>query len=259
MMRWLHSGLLASTVLCSTAQWQVPTSVALDGTEAAGRQVQGLGTPEGGSYGASVVAERSHTTTYAAASGTDAQTLTLSPAPGSYTPGMRITFTPTGTNSGDATLNANGLGPVPLRKNINAQLDSGDLHAGVPVQVLYDGAVFQVTSQVYPGCPAGYKPVGASSCVEEVSHDPVNWFAANSACVNQGKRLCGFSEWIQACLQGDNIFGSIADYEWVDEASNSANDAKTMGINATTLLPDCRAGGTREPLTMIRYRCCYDR
>ena len=38
-----------------------------------------------------------------------------------------------------------------------------------------------------------------------------------------------------------------------------ANDAKTMGINGTSLLPDCRAGGTREPLTLIRYRCCYDR
>lgn len=259
MMRWIHSGLLAALAISCAAQWQVPTSVVLDGPDGADKQIHGLGAPEGGSHGAAVVADRSVSTTYASATGTDALALTLSPAPGAYTPGMRITFTPTSTNTGDATLDANGLGAVPLRKNVNVPLDSGDLHPGVPVQVLYDGAVFQVTSQLYPGCPAGYKPVGVSSCVEEVSHDPVNWFSANSACVNQGKRLCGFTEWIQACLQGNSILGSIADYEWVDEASNSANDAKTMGINATTLLPDCRAGGTREPLTLIRYRCCYDR
>ncbi len=259
MMRCLHSTLLATTVFACTAQWQVPTSVVLDGADGADRQVLGLGAPEGGSHGASVLTDRSATTTYAQATGTDAITVTLAPAPSAYTPGMRITFTPAGTNTGDATLNANGLGALSLRKNINAPLDSGDLRTGIPVQVLYDGAVFQVTSQIYPGCPTGYKPVGVGSCIEEVSHDPVNWFSANSACVNQGKRLCGFAEWIQACLQGDNIFGSIADYEWVDEAANNGNDAKTMGINANTLLPDCRAGGTREPLTLIRYRCCYDR
>lgn len=259
MMRWLKSGLLAAVSLNCTAQWQMPTNLVLDGPEGADRQVQGLGSPEGGSHGVSVVADRSTTTEYATAIGTDALTLSLSPAAGAYTPGMRITFTPGSTNTGDATLNSNGLGPVPLRKNINVPLDSGDLRAGIPVQVLYDGAVFQVTSQIYPGCPAGYKPVGASACVEEVSHDPVNWYSANSSCIGQGKRLCGFAEWIRACQQGDNIFGSIVDYEWVDEAANSGNDAKTMGINATTLLPDCASGGTRAPLTMLRYRCCYDR
>ena len=258
-MRWIHSAVLASWAMCSAGQWQVPTSVVVDGANGTDRQVLGLSAPESGSHGASAATDRSGTTAYATAQGTDALLLTLIPAPGSYTPGMRITFTLTAANSGNATLNANGLGAVALRKNINVPLDSGDLHAGVPVQVLYDGAVFQVTSQVYPGCPAGYKPVGVGSCVEEVSHDPVNWYSANSACVIQGKRLCGFAEWMQACLQGNSILGSIADYEWVDEASNSANDAKTMGINATTLLPDCRSGGTREPLQLIRYRCCYDR
>ena len=259
MMRWLLIGYSALLAFAGEAQWQVPTSIVLDGADNADRQVNGLGAPEGGDHGAAVVADRATTTTYAAALGTNTLNVTLSPVPGTYTSGMRITFTPSSVNTGDASLNANGLGDVPLRKNINAPLDSGDLRPGVPVQVLYDGAVFQVTSQVYPGCPTGYKPVGVSSCIEEVSHDPVNWYTAVLACSDQGKRLCGFTEWIQACLQSDNIFGSIVDYEWLDEASNNANDGKTMGINATTLLPDCRSGGTREPLQPIRYRCCYDR
>ena len=259
MIRWLMIGLSALLAFAGSAQWQVPTSIVLDGADNTDRQVTGLGAPEGGDHGVAVSADRATTTNYATALGTNTLNVTLSPVPGTYTSGMRITFTPSSVNTGDVSLNANGLGDVPLRKNINAPLDSGDLRPGVPMQVLYDGAVFQVTSQVYPGCPAGYKPVGVSSCIEEVSHDPVNWYTAVLACSDQGKRLCGFTEWIQACLQSDNIFGSIVDYEWIDEASNSANDAKTMGINATTLLPDCRSGGTREPLQPIRYRCCYDR
>ncbi len=259
MKRWLLGNSFALLAFASTAQWQVPTSIVVDGVENADRHVNGLGTPEGGDHAASVHVDRSSTTNYSTALGINTLNVTLSPAPGTYTPGMRITFTPSSVNTGDASLNANGLGDVPLRKNINAPLDSGDLRPGVPMQVLYDGAVFQVTSQVYPGCPAGYKPVGVSSCIEEVSHDPVNWYTAVLACSDQGKRLCGFTEWMQACLQSDNIFGSIVDYEWIDEASNNANDGKTMGINATTLLPDCRSGGTREPLQLIRYRCCYDR
>ncbi len=259
-MRAWHSGLLALLAAACAAQWQVPTSLVLDGADGADRQVRGLGAPEGGSHGAAVQADRSTTTNFAAATGVDAIAVLLSPALPAYTAGLRITFVPAGANTGDATLEANGLGAVPLRKNINAPLDSGDLHAGIPVQVIYDGTAFQVTSQVYPGCPPGYLPVSTGSCVEAVSHEPVNWYSAVSSCTGQGRRLCGFAEWVQSCLQSTgSIFGSIADYEWVDEASNNINDAKTMGINATTLLPDCRAGGTREPLTMLRYRCCYDR
>lgn len=260
MMRWLHSALPLAFAFGCAAQWQVPTSVVLDGTDGSDRQVLGLGAPAGGDHGASAAADRSSMTTFATATGIDALAITLQPAANAYAPGMRITFKPTAANTGDVSLNANGLGAVPLRKHINVPLDSGDLHPGVPVHVLYDGAVFQLTGQIYPGCPAGYRPVGVASCVEETSHDAVNWFSAVSACAGQGKRLCGFSEWIQACLQPQgSIFGSISDYEWVDEAANSANDAKTMGINATTLLPDCRAGGTRGPLELMRYRCCYDR
>lgn len=254
------SGLFVLLASVCSAQWQVPTSLVLDGVDNTDRQVKGLGAPEGGSHGVAVASDRSSTTNFAIATGTDVLSISLVPALSAYSPGMRITFVPSEVNSGDATISATGLIAVPLRKNINVPLDSGDLRPGIPVQVIYDGATFQITSQIYPGCPPGYVPVGSSSCVEEADHGPANWYSAVSACANQGKRLCGFAEWIQACSQSTgSIFDSITDYEWVDEASNNANDAKTMGINATTLLPDCQAGGTREPLTMLRYRCCYDR
>jgi hypothetical protein len=64
---------------------------------------------------------------------------------------------------------------------------------------------------------------------------------------------------MQACLQNDNIFGTVVDYEWVDEAANSTNLAKLMGVNETTLLPDCKSGGHRVPTSTQRFRCCYDR
>lgn len=259
MKRKLAIALSASLVGLCQAQWQVPTSLVLDGPGAEDRQVKGVGAPEGADHGASAATDRNSGINFAAATGANDLIVSLSPAPAAYVAGLRITIVPSAANSGAASVNVNGLGPVPLRKNINVPLDSGDLHAGIPIQLIHDGAVFQVAGQIHPGCPTGYLPVGTSSCVEQTSHDAVNWYSAVSACTAQGKRLCGFAEWIQACRQTDNIFGSIMDYEWVDEAANSVNDAKTMGINATTLLPDCLSGGTRGPLELMRYRCCYDR
>jgi hypothetical protein len=241
------------------AQWQLATPVVVDGSTPQERQVTGLGTPEAGNHGASAAADRQNSTTYANATGVNTLTLDLTPDPGPLTPGMRITFAPAAINTGDATLSVNGSTPIALRKNVNAPLDSADLHAGLPVDVIYDGAVFQVTSQLYPGCPSGYKAVGKNVCIETVSREPANWYLATYTCGTEGKRLCGLSDWFIACIQNDNIFSTVSDYEWVDEAANSVNLAKLVGFNEVTLVPDCHAGGHRVPTSAQRYRCCYDR
>lgn len=259
MMCRCFANFLIVTCAGASAQWAVPTKVVLDGSAPADQQITGLAAPTGETHGTNASTDRLATTNYAAVTGINALSIALSPAPGSLTPGMRLTLTPEAVNTGDASLDVNGLGPVPVRKHVNLPLDSADLRPGIPVQLVYDGAVFQVASQLYPGCPAGYKPVGQRVCIADSSFGPISWYAAVNACTEQGMRLCGFSEWIQACLQSNSIFPTIADYEWVDEAANSTNDAKSMGVNEVTLLPDCRAGSTRAPLTNLRYRCCFDR
>lgn len=245
-------------LLC-TAQWNVQGRLVLDGAAAGDRQVRGVAAPLDPADGASMEADRNSRTERAVAAGTDQLAIALDPAPVQLAPGMRLLLLPSAVNQGAVTVQVNGLPAVPVRKDLTAPLDSGDLRPGIPVELVFDGAVFQVAGQLYPGCPPGYKALGRNTCVEAVSRAPVNWYNANGICVAEGKRLCGFSEWIRACQQQDNIFGSIVDYEWVDEAANTTNLAKLMGVNETTLLPDCRAGGHRTPTSLQRFRCCYDR
>jgi hypothetical protein len=241
------------------AQWTVPTTIQLDGPNEADRQVQGLAAPTQPTDGANTLADRSATVSIANVIGINELTMSLTPAPSALLPGTRIIVKPAAANTGAVTLDVNGLGPIPVLKNVISPLDSADLQPGIPVQVIYDGAVFQTVTQLYPACPLGTKAVGRTVCIENNSREPASWYAANVLCTNAGMRLCGFTEWIQACLQSDNIFGTIVNYEWVDEAANSTNLAKLMGINEFTLAPDCRAGGHRIPTSPQRFRCCYDR
>ena len=259
MKRFVHTMAAAGIAALTTAQWSVPTKVILDSSDPQQRQVTGLALPQTGAQGASASADRSHSTIYAVASGSDALSIALTPALSVYTPGLRITFTPSATNMGDATLNIDGLGAVPLRKNVNAPLDSADLRPGVPVSVIHDGVVFQVINQFYPGCPAGYRPIGRDACVEDSSHAMVNWYQANGFCISHGARLCGFQEWLQACFHYADFLSTVSDYEWVDSAANGTNTAKTMGIIEGTTTPDCRSGGHKLPTETSRFRCCYDR
>ena len=240
-------------------QLEVPAKVILDGATSDQRQVLGLALPQTGTSGANMASDRTSATTFASATGINALAITLVPAPASLVPGMRVTFLPSAMSTGGATLNVNGLGATPLRKNVNAPLDSADLRPGRPVDVVFDGLVFQVTSQLYPGCPSGYKAVGTKVCIEANPRDSTNWYAAVSTCVGEGKRMCGFTDWFQACLQADNIFSTVSSYEWVDHAANSNNTAKLVGIGELTQLPDCRDGSRQIPTVPHPYRCCYDR
>lgn len=241
------------------AQWDVPVPVVLDGDDPAQRQVTGVAPPAMATDGANLDADRYRTTTFGTTEGTDALTLHLSPPLSAYRPGLRLTISPQAVNLGDVTLDVDGLGPVPVRKFLTAPLDSGDLVPGVPVDLVYDGAVFQVGNQLHPACPAGLRPIGRESCIETTAYDAVNWFTANTRCVNRGLRLCSFGEWMRACLLDPEFLATVSDYEWVDEAANEYARAKTVGLNATTHAPDCYGGGHKTPLELSRYRCCSER
>lgn len=86
---------------------------------------------------------------YAADAGTtDAYAVTLSPAPTSYSVGMVVRFKANTANTGAASLNANNLGVIPIKKNYNSDLATGDIVANQIVEVVYDGTNFQLLSLV---------------------------------------------------------------------------------------------------------------
>ena len=87
---------------------------------------------------------------YAADAGaSDTYAITLSPAPSAYTTGMVIRFKANTLNTGAATLNANSLGAIALKKfGTTNDVATGDILAGQIVEVVYDGTNFQMISAV---------------------------------------------------------------------------------------------------------------
>lgn len=96
---------------------------------------------------------------YAADGGsTDAYAVTLSPAPASYTTGLEVNFYAATINTGEATLDVNGLGAKIIKKADGATtLANGDIAAGQLVKVLYNGTDFQMMSPVANEPPTEYQ------------------------------------------------------------------------------------------------------
>lgn len=258
MKRTAAIAILVIRALHTSAQWDVPTSVVLTGATDAERQVTGLATPATPTSGVSAITDRSLSTTMAVATGTDQLTLDLQPAIAAYSAGMQVTFVPQNTNNGAVSLDVNGLGSLAVVKDAGQPLDSADLRPGVPVTVVHDGSAFQIISQVVPGCPAGFMAASRDYCIEVQSSDSINWYAANSLCWSRNARLCTFGEWYHACAMAGGILPSVVAYEWVDSAANDTNKAKRVGQNSTLTI-GCNLGGPAVPLTLTRFRCCYDR
>lgn len=82
--------------------------------------------------------------TYAAATGTDTITMSLTPAITAYVTGMVLTFKAAATNTGAVTLNVNGVGAKAIKKNVSDALVAGDITIGQIVDVSYDGTNFQL-------------------------------------------------------------------------------------------------------------------
>lgn len=73
-----------------------------------------------------------------------AQTCSLSPLLGAYTPGMVIRIRPSATNTGALTLNVNSLGAIAVRAaDGTANLSAGEMVAGIYYQLVYDGTYFR--------------------------------------------------------------------------------------------------------------------
>lgn len=82
--------------------------------------------------------------------GTDAYAITCTPAPTAYTTGMRFTFKAGTANTGACTLNVNSLGAKTIKKNVTADLSTGDILVDQIVEVVYDGTNFQMVSIQQP-------------------------------------------------------------------------------------------------------------
>lgn len=76
---------------------------------------------------------------------TDDYVISLTPAPGSYYVGMKISFKAATANTGACTVNVNGLGAKSLVRPVAVTPSNNDILAGSIVTAIYDGTNFQMT------------------------------------------------------------------------------------------------------------------
>ena len=79
---------------------------------------------------------------YGTATGTNAKTITLNPAPTSYYDGLCFAFKNATQNTGAVTINVNGLGARPIKKPNGNDIAAGNLKANSIYTVRYNGTNF---------------------------------------------------------------------------------------------------------------------
>ena len=79
---------------------------------------------------------------YGTATGTNAKTITLNPAPGSYYDGLCFAFKNETQNTGAVTINVNGMGAKAIKKPNGNDVPAGFLKSGSIYTVRYNGTNF---------------------------------------------------------------------------------------------------------------------
>lgn len=80
--------------------------------------------------------------------GANAYVINPNPASGAYVSGQRYLVKFAHANTGASTLNVSGQGAVPLTRGAEVALQAGDIQAGMDGLVVYDGADWQLISEV---------------------------------------------------------------------------------------------------------------
>ncbi len=85
------------------------------------------------------------------ATGTDTYVTTSSTPLAEYSIYQVFLIKFTNANTGAATLNVDGLGVKPIKKNVTEDLGAGDISDGLIIELIYDGTSFQAIGLINPG------------------------------------------------------------------------------------------------------------
>ena len=130
------------------SQVEIDRSIQLTGT-GSDAKITGIDNVSAPKDAVSAEVMQSNALTYSAAGGVaNAYTVALAPAVGSYTTGQLLSFRANAENTGSSSVDVNGLGAIPIKKNGDSDLVASDIKNGQIVTVIYDGANFQMVSQI---------------------------------------------------------------------------------------------------------------
>lgn len=241
------------------AQTITDKPVVLEGAAPADRQVKDLADPANEAEAMNARTLQAGAFAYAEATGTDAWTVTLDPAPTAVATGTRLLVKAAADNSGPVTITVNGMGPWPVVKNAAQALEANDIATGETVSIVFDGAAFQLIGArriERRACPAGFIAVNELYCIEQQEHDTLFYFDAAVVCGAVGAQLCTWGQWYSACVQAGalGLANMTGEWEWTNSAANSDHSARVVGQ------ANCSHAGVTDTYTFQRsYRCCYRR
>jgi len=129
------------------AQVEINKQVVLNGALAADKKITGLSDATSLTDAASANIVQKGKLNYSIGTFAGANyTVVLSPALDVYQAGTIVHLKAVSNNTGNTTLNVNGLGIKSILKNVSEQLAAGDIQSNQVVSVIYDGTNFQVLS-----------------------------------------------------------------------------------------------------------------
>ncbi len=241
------------------AQVKIDHSIILNGQNNSDRQVEGLGPPLNETALLNVEQLRNNGARYAVANGTDLLDVEITPFPSSISLGTAVFIGISNDNSAPVSITINGIGPFPVKKNVDQDLDPADLRSGEIAYLIFDGLAFQLINArdlSKRDCPFGFVEVNDQYCIEVNERDSVDFFEAATICGDLGGRLCSWAEWHWACRDTSVILNDInGNWEWTNSTANSDNNVRVVGPASCFHI----GVGVAQPAPARFFRCCYTR
>jgi hypothetical protein len=166
----------------------------------------------------------------------------------------------TNTNTDSVSLAVNLFPAVPVLKGGVFPLDSADLIAGSVVQLVFDGAAFQILTlpkKPIRNCLPGMIAIDSQFCIEIDERPAVDFPDAAEVCGNLGGKVCSWTEFSVACHRDTVplLNDMVGNYEWTDTGANGDNLVRIAGWqNCRSAGTSISVGGTPRP-----FRCCLRR
>jgi hypothetical protein len=149
--------------LATIAQVDVDKSIRLTGTSTDAR-VEGVKLVSDSLDAVNAKSIQLGALTYGTASGSnDTFSVVLSPEPPIMLAGMVVHFLANQDVAGASSLEVNGLGVYPIKKNFNQDLAANDIKNGQAVSVIFDGTNWQMLSQLGNASTSGGGGGGSGS------------------------------------------------------------------------------------------------
>lgn len=208
----------------------------------------GNGSTAGGIHQASAKDVQNNAFGYATAGGSaNALTLTLSPAPASYSAGQEFVFKAASSNSGAATLNVNSLGAKNIYKmsaGVLGAVASGDIISGTVYKVIYDGTQFQLLSAASSGIVRVNEQIFTASGTYTPSSGMVYCIA---------EALGGGGQGGEGLSTANGAGGGAGGYckRWLSAADIGASKAVTIGAGGSGGSGTGASGGNTSLATLL--------